>query len=354
MSTPAECTICASRFVPQFSYQIQRQQSQVLYFCSNACLQRHTRSAQQRACTTCGTRFDMLFSYQQTQVDGELLYFCSMECRKEELEKIEARHAKIRRIAVINQKGGTGKTTTSVNVAAAIASRGYRVLLIDLDAQGNVAVSLGLESPHTIYDLLFENIRPQECIVEVQENFDAIISDSNLARGEIRLVDVRDRDRLLVNRLRSLTNYDFIFIDCAPSQSLLNRNALFFADDVLIPVSCDYLSLVGSRQLIKTLKNVNEQLPKPIDILGVIPTFYDSRMLISDETVNTLKAYFKERVLHPVRSNVRLREAPGLHKTIFEHDPNSIGARDYMTVVDQLLKRLAARDAEAQAAAEEA
>ena len=246
---------------------------------------------------------------------------------------------KLKRIAVLNQKGGTGKTTTSVNLAAGLAEAGYKTLLVDLDAQGNVAVSLGLSAKKTIYHVLVEGESPGNCVVPVAENFDALVSNTSLAQAEVTLVNTpRNRFKVLASRMASLVNYDFIIMDCGPSLSVLNQNALTFADHILIPVSCDYLSLVGVKQILRTLKKVNEILLHPVNILGVVPTFFDVRTRISIEAVNTLKSYFKERVLPPIRINTKLREAPGHKKTIYEYAPDSRGAQDYRRVVEKVVE----------------
>jgi chromosome partitioning protein len=334
---------------PRFAYQVQRTEESTLFFCSQRCHEAHLFAAHQKTCSVCATRFDLQYAYQQSQVDGSLRYYCSTPCREQDLTQVKARHNRIRRIAVLNQKGGTGKTTTSVNVSAALAERGHRVLLIDLDAQGNVAVSLGLSAARTIYDVLVDGVHPADCIVNVGPNLDALISNTSLAQAEVRLVTARDRTRILSHRMASITNYDYIVMDCGPSLSVLNQNALTFADDILIPVSCDYLSLVGVKQILRTLKKVNEHLLHPVNIIGVVPTFFDVRTRISVEAVTTLKAYFKDRVLPPIRVNTRIREAPSHKKTIFEYAPDSSGARDYLKMVDRLLEIAAETEDRAQA-----
>ncbi len=354
MSSPAECSVCKTRFIPRFAYQLQRTATDVLYFCSQQCHEQHLFAAHQKTCSVCEARFDLQYAFQQTQVDGEVRYFCSTDCRAHEMTEVKARAQRIRRIAVLNQKGGTGKTTTSVNVAAGLAEAGHRVLLIDLDAQGNVAVSLGLNAPRTIYDVIAEGAHPADCIVNVNERLDALISNTSLANAELRLAAARDRYKVLAQRMQSITNYDFIIMDCGPSLSLLNQNALTYADDILIPVSCDYLSLVGVKQILRTLKKVNELLLHPVNILGVVPTFFDMRTRISVEAVSTLKAYFKDRVLPPIRVNTRLKEAPSHKKTIFEFAPDSRGSADYRKLVERILAVYAAREAEAPEGAPEA
>ena len=240
---------------------------------------------------------------------------------------------------MLNQKGGTGKTTTSVNLAAGLAEAGYRTLLLDLDAQGNVAVSLGLNASKTIYHVLVDGEPPASCVVNVSENLDALVSNTSLAQAEVRLVNTpRNRFKVLASRMSSITEYDFIIMDCGPSLSVLNQNALTFADHIIIPVSCDYLSLVGVKQILRTLKKVNELLLHPVSILGVVPTFFDVRTRISLEAVSTLKSYFKERVLPPIRINTKLREAPGHKKTIYEYAPDSRGAQDYARLTEKVVE----------------
>ena len=340
MSTSVKnCSVCSTTFELQFAYQAQKSADGTFYFCSQRCHEQHLLSAAQKTCVACGTRFELQFAYQQSQSEGEVNYYCSTECRSGYLRKPEEPRRTVRKIAVLNQKGGTGKTTTSVNLAAGLAEAGYKTLLIDLDAQGNVAVSLGLSARQTIYHVLVEGAHPADCVVNVSENFDALVSNTSLAQAEVRLVNTpRNRFKVLATRMASVTDYDFIIMDCGPSLSVLNQNALTYADNILIPVSCDYLSLVGVKQILRTLKKVNELLLHPVSILGVIPTFFDVRTRISVEAVNTLKSYFKERVLPPIRINTRLREAPGHKKTIFEYAPDSRGSQDYRRLVQTVVE----------------
>ena len=339
MSTPVhDCSVCATDFELRFAYQVLRTSDQVFHFCSQKCHERHLFSARQKSCSVCTSDFELQYAYQQAQVDGETRFFCSSECRTSELEGVKRRTGQVRRIAVLNQKGGTGKTTTSVNLSAGLAEAGFRVLLMDLDAQGNVAVSLGLSAQKTVYHVIVEGAHPADCIINVAPNFDALVSNTSLAQAEVKLVNARDRFRVLAKRMEQITNYDFIVMDCAPSLSVLNQNALTYADHILIPVSCDYLSLVGVKQILRTLKKVNELLLHPVSILGVVPTLYDMRTRISVEAVNTLKAYFKERVLPPIRVNTRLKEAPSHKKTIFEYAPDSHGSQDYRALVNRVVE----------------
>ena len=169
-----------------------------------------------------------------------------------------------RRLAVFNHKGGTGKTTTSVSVAAGLASRGLRVLLVDTDSQGNVAVSLDVKPQTTLYHVVVMGMKAKDAAVNVRPNLDVLASNETLAAAELYLAGRQNRDRILRDRLASATDdYDVVVLDCSPSLSLMNQNALVFADGILVPVACDFLSLVGVRQVIKTVKNVNSLLHHP-------------------------------------------------------------------------------------------
>jgi len=244
-------------------------------------------------------------------------------------------------IAVLNQKGGTGKTTTTVSLGAGLAEQGHRVLLIDFDSQGHVGISLGVDGDKTLYDVLVESAPLDECVVQARPNLDVVPADRSLASAEIFLArqDDDDGQLLLRKRLGQQSSYDFILLDCGPSLSLLNMNALTYADHLIVPVSCDFLSLIGVKQVMKTMRDINRALLHPISILGILPTFYDMRNNISDESVKTLKGHFHDKVLPPVRVNTRLKEAPRHEQTIFEYAPGSRGARDYHKLVDWVVEQ---------------
>jgi chromosome partitioning protein len=243
-----------------------------------------------------------------------------------------------RRMAIFNHKGGTGKTTTSVSVAAGLALKGYRVLLVDTDSQGNVGVSLGLKTDKTLYHVLVMGLRPQDVAVKVRENLDVLPSNETLAAAELYLAGRQNRDRILRDRLvAASSHYDVILLDCSPSLSLLNQNALVFADGILVPVACDFLSLVGVRQVIKTVKNVNSLLHHPVQIHGVLPTFYDSRARICRDAWGTMKEHFGDRCFQPIRATTKIKEEPAQGKTIFEYAPDSHAAADYQNVVERLV-----------------
>jgi chromosome partitioning protein len=241
-------------------------------------------------------------------------------------------------LAVLNQKGGTGKTTTAVSLASGLARAGKRVLLIDCDAQGHVGVSLGVESRRSLYHVLVEGQPLSECVAEAMPGLDVLTANETLASAEVYLARLDGaRDRLLRQRLGHVGAYDYVLLDCAPSLSLLTMNALTVAEGILVPVSCDYLSLVGVKQILKTVRHVNELLSHPVQILGVLPTLYDPRNRISDESIASLRAHFGDRVLPPIRVNTRLKEAPSHGRPIFDYAPDSRGAEDYARLVDWLV-----------------
>lgn len=243
-----------------------------------------------------------------------------------------------RNIAVFNHKGGTGKTTTSVNLAAGLAARGRRVLLVDTDTQGNVAVSLGASSERSLYHVLVMGLRAKDAIQSLRPGLDLLPSNETLAAAELYLAGRQARDRILAQRLEGTADeYDHVVIDCSPSLSLLNQNALVLADSVLVPVGCDYLSLFGVRQVIKTVKSVNSLLRHPLQIWGVLPTFYDARARICREALATLRAHFGERCLAPIRATTKLKEAPAQARSIFEHAPGANGAIDYGALVEAVV-----------------
>ena len=247
------------------------------------------------------------------------------------------------RLAIFNHKGGTGKTTTTVSLAAGLAARGLRVLLVDTDSQGNVGVSLGVKLEKSLYHVLVMGVKPEDVVVKVRENLDFIGSNETLAAAELYLAGRQNRDRILRDRLARVSeNYDIVMVDCSPSLSLLNQNALVLADGILVPVACDFLSLVGVRQVVKTVKNVNSLLRHPVQIYGVLPTFYDARAKICREAVDTLTEHFGERCLPPIRQATKFKEAPSVGKTIFEYAPDSNAAEDYLRIVDHIISGPAA------------
>jgi len=301
----------------------------------------------EKTCTACGQVFRPAFVFQiAVTADGRKSHFCSLECRKASLGEEGFRAKRARRVAILNQKGGTGKTTTAVNLAAGLAERDHEVLLIDTDAQGNVGVSLGVAGERSLYHVLVEGAEPSDVAVPVRGKLDVITSDATLAAAEIWLArqNTDQRSRVLTKRLNMMAisrRYDYVIIDCGPSLNLLNQNALSYADEVIIPVTCDYLALVGVKQVLRTIKDVERHLNHAVRVSAVLPTFYDGRTRLAREVLETLQGHFKTKCLEPIRLNTRLAEAPSHKKTIFEYAPISHGAADYNRVCDWVLSTTA-------------
>jgi len=301
----------------------------------------------EKTCTSCGQEFRPAFVFQiAVTADGQKSHYCSLECRKVGLGEEGFRAKRARRIAILNQKGGTGKTTTAVNLAAGLAEREQQVLLVDTDAQGNVGVSLGVAGEKSLYHVLVDSAQPHDVAVPVRSHLDVITSDATLAAAEIWLArqNADARSRVLTKRLNLMQvsrRYDYVLIDCGPSLNLLNQNALSYVDEVIVPVTCDYLALVGVKQVLRTIKDVERHLGHAVRISAVLPTFYDGRTRLAREVLETLQGHFKTKCLEPVRLNTRLAEAPSHKKTIFEYAPISHGAADYNRVVDWVLSTTA-------------
>lgn len=334
METSSVCSVCERAFVPKFRYQVQETEGRFLSFCSQLCQARALDGG--CACSVCGAGFAVEYPWQCVTRDETTLRFCTAACRDAAARTVPGER-RARRIAVFNHKGGTGKTTTAINVAAAFAERGYRTLLVDCDGQGNVGAALGIRGERSLYHVLVHATALEDVAVPVRSNLDVVTANETLAAAELWLGGRPNRDRVLRERLGTRADaYDLVVLDCAPALSLMNQNALVYADSVLVPVSCDYLSLVGVKQVLRTLKSVRDLLQHDVAILGVVPTFFDVRNKASREAVDALRAHFGDRCLAPIRTSTKLAEAPAARQTIFEHAADSHGARDYLALVDAI------------------
>ena len=243
----------------------------------------------------------------------------------------------MRRIAVVNHKGGTGKTTTAVHLAAGLAEAGHRTLLLDLDPQGNVGAWFGVEPDAVRMNELLTGDRAfRDARVEVRDGLDLVASDWRLAEAEETLIESGERERWLIKRMLRVRGYDFVILDCAPSMSILTTSALAYADEVVIPISMEYLALVGVKQIIDNILRIGARTRHRVRISAVVPTFYQQNVRKNGEILGVLKAHFEGVLTDPIRTNVRLSEAPSHGQTIFEYSPRSHGAEDYRRLVERV------------------
>ena len=248
-------------------------------------------------------------------------------------------------IAITNQKGGVGKTTTAINLSACLAEAGQRVLTVDFDPQGNTTSGLGLEKgniDNTVYELLMNECTVEQCIMQsVQERLDVMPSDVDLSGAEIELLDMEAKESILKRNLQLLDGrYDFIIIDCPPSLNLLTINALTAANTVLVPIQCEYYALEGLTQVLKTIDLVQKKLNKALEIEGVVFTMYDSRTNLSMQVVENVKEHLNENIYKTIiPRNVRLAEAPSYGMPINIYDGRSSGAESYRLLAAEVISR---------------
>ncbi len=248
-------------------------------------------------------------------------------------------------ISLTNQKGGVGKTTSSVNIAVSLAVTEVKTLLIDLDPQANATTGLTelIEKPKaSVYDVLIRGTSPKEAVTPTQfENLELLTSTNDLVGAEVELVSVMAREYQMQKIMDIIRNdYEFILIDCPPSLGLLTINALTASDSIIIPIQCEYYALEGLGQLLNTIRLVQKNLNQNLSIEGVLLTMYDNRLNLSKQVAEEVRGYFEGKVFKTViQRNVRLGEAPSFGKPVLLYDANSTGAQNYMTLVEEILDR---------------
>ena len=247
-------------------------------------------------------------------------------------------------VAIANQKGGVGKTTTAVNLSACVAQLGKRVLAIDIDPQGNMTSGLGVDKDSvaaSIYDLLINRTDAREAIIGTQiDGLDLIPANIELAGAEVELVSMMAREQVLKRALYAVQNdYDYVFIDCPPSLGLLTLNSLTAANTLMVPIQCEYYALEVLSQLMNTVKLVRMHLNPELDVEGVVLTMFDARTNLSTQVVSEVKKFFKNKVYNTIiPRSVRLSEAPSLGRPISVYDPRSTGAKAYAALAQELVK----------------
>ncbi len=248
-------------------------------------------------------------------------------------------------IAIANQKGGVGKTTTAINLASSIAAAEMTTLLIDIDPQANATSGSGTQvsdETKTIYEVLIEHVDIEDVIQpSVMPYMDIVPSHINLVGTEIELIDVPEREKVMLKALQRVRKkYDYILIDCPPSLGLITLNSLTAADSVLIPVQCEYYALEGLGQLLNTINIVRKHLNPTLEIEGVLLTMYDSRLRLSNQVAEEVRKYFKEKVFNTlIRRNVKISEAPSHGKPIILYDAQSLGTKDYIDLAYEMFER---------------
>lgn len=249
-------------------------------------------------------------------------------------------------IAFANQKGGVGKTTSAVNIAASVGIVGKKVLLIDLDPQGNTTSGVGINKKNlkaTSYEILIDEIGAEKAIIETEfKNLSVIPSNISLAGAEFDLYQLDEREYRLKKQLEEIKDrYDYIFIDCPPSLGMITVNALAAADAVIIPMQCEYYALEGLSQLMLTIRKIKQLYNPELEICGILITMFNGRLILTMQVISELKKYYSDKLFKtPISRNVKLSEAPSFGTPVYYHDKSSKGAKEYIDVAKELINRI--------------
>ncbi len=243
----------------------------------------------------------------------------------------------MRKVCIMNHKGGVAKTTTAVNLAAGLSRHDKKVLLIDLDPQGNIDLSLRIQANYTIYDALLGNVPISRCIITLAKNFDIITSKETLTKAEHYMAAQPKTRQLLRELLDTLQGYDYLIVDCPPSLGVLNQNVMAFCDEAFVPTSTDFLGHDALRKMHDIVKKINQSYDHHLRITKIIPTLFDKRNRICRDTLEDMHKENSGVVSTPIRLNSKVKEAPKYGQSIFKYAKNSTGAKDYGKLVEEIL-----------------
>ncbi len=331
------CEACGTAFRLSHRFQVFRDGDRTRYFCCEPCRKKTVQGLPTAVCEHCGREFAREFAYQELAHAGVLHRVCSVACRREVETALAPAPARVARVCVANQKGGTGKTTTASHLACGAAARGLPTLLIDADPQGSLTELLQAEGEPGLADVLDGRA---ELLATARHAGDRL-HFLPAGRGLQQAAWSTGLDASKVRAaLASLDAFRLVVIDPSPAMCPLTEAMLVFAGSVLVPVSCDYLALHGVRQLAGTLADLRDRLGRPVTLLGVVPTFFDGRTRASRAVVDILDRHFPGKVLPAVRASADIRETAVTRRAVFESSPSGRGAADYTALVDAVLARI--------------